>query len=155
MFFKKSVKNMDSEGNGLAQILTSQGNDALPNSEFFRDKTMDMSIDSLKDVASYLDTLADIELSDQDKMRVIYRAGGYLGEVIKQESKRDLHWYKCKNVPAVDKFCNNVGSVLVLSDDRNSNAMLPFAKIAQIVIHKEKEDLVFYAKAFLALEEQK
>jgi len=109
---------------------------------------MNYSLESLKQVDSFLvdlhintnvDTIPDI---------VVIRAGAYLGEVIRRHSKKHWLWLNYKQARAIgNKTFNKLDRTVVLSAVlSDGNFFFPLAKIQKYLVTGGTDDLYFYGQ---------
>ena len=95
-FFKKKPKFNNEANQVLSWMLLDNPDDPVKNHEFFDNKPMDFSLDSLKILDEYLESLHSDPPENRELLKVILRAGSYVGEVIRKNSSIQYNWLDFK-----------------------------------------------------------
>jgi len=126
--------------------------------EFLDISKLDYSIDSLKHVDDYLDTIR--KLSDIEKAwdKVILRTGSYLGEVIRRKGVVSIwHWlsYKnaCKLSKSLKEYSYDIETSYILWRGSESFCF-PMAKVAKFISKGRGESVRSFAKIIIDLWKQ-
>jgi hypothetical protein len=150
MFFKKKLPTIDGELNELSQLLFLEKELPLPNQEILSSIVNNYSLNSLKNIENYLDSIRYLEYLEQDYNRIVLRVGAYVGEVIKMNSKKEYHWYDFKTAiklqPTMKDWEEQIEVVAVLHSNRTEEATFPINKVCKYIENGSEDSLYFYAQ---------
>ena len=123
-------------------------------SDFFRDKDLDYSIDSLHSINEYLELVRphESELSERQYFNIVTRTGAYVGEVLRREAKgKNCHWYQYQTLAPDNEFLSSLGESMstfaILQCD--TGATFPVGKVIKYMDFGSSEDVHFYVIVIL------
>lgn len=150
-----AMENSNEELQDLSYMLFDFPEDPTYGVENLDSSKLDFSIESLVYINEYLDTVRDMELSDQDYFIVCLRAGAYVGEVIrKNDTKQTWQWLSYDQALEVDQefieqLGESIGTIAVIYSSEGTLAF-PLAKIQKYLENGSEDDVQFFAQAMMA-----
>jgi hypothetical protein len=149
MFFKKKIETIDVALNELSQDLFLNQEGMFPNKEFLHSIDNNYSLESLKFIDNYLDTIRGSKELEQNYIHIVLRVGAYVGEVIKINSKKDYHWYDFKTAsrlqPSIKKW-KGFETSAVLHSMETDDTTFPINKVCKYLNNGSEDSLFFYAQ---------
>ena len=120
------------------------GQDTLNPSE------LDFSVESLKEVNAYLDTVRANKEIESSWNRVVLRTGAYVGEVIrKNDPKANWQWLDFESAKAQEpEFFESLGmsiSSAAVLYSKDKGFAFPLAKVEKFLINGPEDDVHFFA----------
>ncbi|MEZ5471642.1 MAG: hypothetical protein R3E90_07665 [Marinicella sp.] len=130
--FKKKPKLNNQANQDLSIMLLDEPNNPVLNHEFFENKKMDFSLESLEILDEYLESLRANLPENEELVKITLRAGSYIGEVIRKNSETEYNWLDFKEATKVDsslkRFGFSLGVAAILWSKPNS-FVFPLAKV--------------------------
>src|SRR5262245_63013350 len=113
-FRSKQPKLQDGAFEDLAQMFFANPEDPTPGGERLDAARLDFTVDSLTVVDAHLETMRAQALQGQALMKLVLRAGAYVGEVIRRRSAptRTWHWLDYDEAVRVDSRLASLGKGL-------------------------------------------
>ena len=148
-FFKKKPKLNNEANQDLSKMLLDSPNDPVRCYEFFDNKPMDFTIDSLKILDEYLESLRSDPPENADLVKITLRAGSYIGEVVRRNSSIIYNWLEFTEAEKLDPeiknmgFCLGTASILWAEPD---NFIFPLAKVLKRIENGPVDSVHFFAK---------
>lgn len=153
MLFKKKKPTIDVELNELSRMLFLETEDSFPNKEILFSIKNDYSINSLKSIENYLETLRGAKELEENYNRIVLRVGAYVGEVIKINSKKDYHWYDFNTVsilqPSIKQWEEQIETVAALHSIETDETTFPINKVCKFIENGPEDSLFFYAQVMI------
>jgi hypothetical protein len=149
-----AIKNQDQALSELSQLFINNPEKPTFGHEFLDPKKLDFSVDSLKQVDTYLEAVRKAKGIDTNLTVVVLRAGAYVGEVIRRNSpKKKWTWLDFETAETVnpklfDQLGKNLGTVAVLYD--GTAFLFPLGKVGKRIANGSEDGVFFYAKVVLA-----
>jgi hypothetical protein len=136
-FFRKSPAYADEEFAGLSVLFGQDLRDPAYQDENLGPRKLDFSLESLKHVDVYLETLhTNPPLDDNETVQIVLRCGAYVGEVIRKNSPCEWHWVTFEEAVRLSHFAKQLGRSLatagILWRDPN-NMCFPLGKICKFL----------------------
>ena len=156
-FFKRKPIFSDQAYLEVADMLTSEENKPTYRRDLLNRDSLDYSLESLKQIDSYLEAIRQDEIVKDDMIRLALRSGAYVGEVIKRLSKVEYHWLEFEEAKKQSKIVKMNGmslSTAVVLWAHPETLIFPVAKICKY-IEFGSEDSVFALANFIINEEFK
>ena len=151
-FFKKKPKPCNEAFEDLAHMLIHEEENPTYRKELLSSDTLDYSLNSLKQIDAYLEVIRKDEIPEEDLVKVVLRAGAYVGEVMRKESKLDFHWLDFKEASKISSFVKSLGmqlgtaSVLWSAPD---NTCFPLAKILKYLENGSEDSTYHFANVLI------
>ena len=120
-------------------------------------RRLDFSVESLKHVNDYLEAIRkdkDVEKQGVTRLKVVLRAGAYVGEVIrKNDNKVQWRWIDYEGAKQVEpklfeSFGKTIATTAVLYDG-NKGFAFPLAKVEKYLNNGAEDDVYFFAKVIM------
>ena len=100
---------------------------------------LDYTIDSLQYIDQYVKRLMSTEfgkeLLNNYFNNLVNRIGAYIGEVIKNNIKRDYHWYEFNSIynysSKLDRFDGRIKTQSLLYSNKSDTVILPLYEVSQ------------------------
>ncbi|MFL0797293.1 MAG: hypothetical protein K6L73_07360 [Cellvibrionaceae bacterium] len=151
--FDKKPKLNNTANQDLSRMLFDNPHDPVCNEEFFHDKVMDFSLESLMIIDDYLESLR-AELPEGDGLiKVGLRAGSYLGEVIRKQSTIKYNWLVYEEAikvnPNIEEFGLSLGTYSILWA-KPDNFVFPLAKVLKRLENGAEDSVYLFAKVAIA-----
>lgn len=149
MFFKKKIETIDVALNELSQDLLLVPEGMFPNKEFLNSLDINYSLDSLKFIDNYLDTIRGSKELEQNYIHIVLRVGAYVGEVIKINSNKDYHWYDFKTASRLQssiKKWKGFETSAILHSMGTDETTFPINKVCKYLNNGSEDSLYFYAQ---------
>lgn len=147
---KVFIRNINNEMDGLSYMLTTD--QTTPMLEFFQDINLDFSLASLLIVEQYLARVRGVITKQDDRGRIIFRAGAYLGQVIRRNAKSTFVWYDFKQAAMLNQHIKQFGECLetkaVLISGQNT-VLFPLNKIKKFLENGSEDSIHYFASAVL------
>ncbi len=152
-FFRKSPSYADREFSDLSIMLCHDRENPTYKRELLDEKTLDLSLESLRHVDAYLEALHGKPPEDEDQtVRVVLRCGAYVGEVIRKKSPDKMHWVAFKEAARYSAFAKRLGYSLgtlgILWRD-TENMCFPLAKVCKFLENGSEDGVYFFARMIL------
>lgn len=147
--FKKKPKLNNEANQDLSIMLLDEPNNPVLNHEFFENKKMDYSLESLEILDEYLESLRSKLPENEELVKITLRAGSYIGEVIRKNSETEYNWLEFKEAIKVDaslkQFGFSVGVAAILWSKPN-NFTFPLAKVLKRLENGPEDNVHIFAK---------
>jgi hypothetical protein len=150
--FRKSPAFVDKEFSDLSRMLTQDTRLPTYKRELLDEKKLDFSVDSLKHIDAYLETLHGTPPQQQDLAVVVLRTGAYAGEVIRKKSSEKMHWIAFEEAAKHSEFVKGLGKSLGTAGILWTNPKtmcFPLAKVGKFLQNRSEDSLYFFAKMIL------
>lgn len=122
----------------------------LPMRDYLDAVKLDYSLESIKEVDSYLEHVYKDKdkLTDEQLLKIVLRCGGYVGEVIKRQSAKKFRWIKYDEAVDIDQTVKNIERssltlFILYSEPRNFS--FPIAKAAKYIQNDSEDSLYYFA----------
>lgn len=153
MFFKKKIKTIDTELNELSQLLFLDQEGSFPKQKVLISIPNDNSIDSLKLIDDYLESIREENELEEIYNSLVLRLGAYVGEVIKSNSKKDYHWYDFKTAkklqPSIKDWEEQIGTAAILHSTETGEMTFSINKVCKFIDNGSVDSLYSYAKIMI------
>lgn len=142
----------------LANMLTMEKQNPIPNIEFFDHLNMDYSIESIKHIDEYLLSIGNYNLELDNKIiPVVVRTAAYVGESIrKNDHMKKWYWIDFETAKQKEPhFFNDIEDSLefaAILTDGNSQAF-PLNKVIKFLQNGKEDSLYFFAMTMLSFDE--
>jgi len=104
---------------------------------------LDYSLDSLKSINLYLDAVRSEMPDDEHVGRVIIRVGAYLGEVIRRNIQKELHWLGFDEAKNISTFLQdqsfNIAYAGVLWLPTKQSFTVPLGKVQKYILNGSED----------------
>jgi len=148
-FLKRKPKLNNETNEDLAKMLCDNPEDPVINSEYFKNKSMNYSIESLEHLDHYLEGLRAELPEDEVLIKVALRSGSYLGEVIRRQSNENYNWLKFSEAEKLNTYIKDIGYQLgtaMILWSEPENFFFPIAKVLKRLENGSEDSLVSFAK---------
>ena len=156
-FFRRRPKFSDQAYLEVADMLTSEENKPTFRRDLLNRESLDYSLESLKQIDSYLEAIRKDTIVKDDMIRLALRSGAYVGEVIKRLSKIEYHWLEFEEAAKQSKLVKMNGmslSTAVILWAPPETILFPVGKVCKY-IEFGSEDSVYALANFVISEEFK
>ncbi len=123
--------------------------DPVREHDFFDDKCMDFSMESLEFLDKYLELLRLNLPEDEELVKITLRAGSYIGEVIRKNSTIDYNWLEFSEAerisPQIEGIGFGLGTAAILWSKPDS-FLFPLAKVLKRLENGSEDNVHFFAK---------
>jgi hypothetical protein len=150
--FRKGPKFVDSEFVDLSLMLAQDDENPTYKRELLSKTRLDMSIESLHHLDSYLEVLHQNPPEGKDFSRVVLRCGAYVGEVMRRQQPGRFHWIAPDEAAKYSQTAAGFGESLATAGIlwENSESMcFPLAKICKFIDNGNEDSVYFFAKVLL------
>ncbi len=148
-FFKKKPKLNNEANQDLSVMLFDNTDDPVRNHGFFNNKSMDFTVESLKIIDDYLESLRSDLPENEELVKVTLRAGSYIGEVVRKNSSIKYNWLKFKEAeklnPKIKSLGFGLGTAAILWAEPD-NFVFPLAKVLRRLKNGSEDSVHFFAK---------
>jgi hypothetical protein len=140
----------------LSQLFFADSEKPTFGRELLDPSRLDFSIDSLKHVDEYLESIRAAKGIDANWNTVVLRAGAYVGEVIRRNSAHtqwrwlDYDTARSLNPKSFDELGKNIGTAAVLYN--GSGFTFPLGKVAKRLKNGSEDSVFLYAEVILSPE---
>jgi hypothetical protein len=142
------VKNINAEMDGLSNLLFRPLKETRLNPEFPSDVDLDFSLASLHLVEKYLESAKKMFSDHENRTRIVLRAGAYLGQVIRRNSKVAYDWYDFQQAIKLSKDIQQFGECLetraVLISKENA-VLFPLNKVVKFAENGSADSIHYFA----------
>lgn len=151
-FFKRTPVFHDKAFEELAEMLWLDDEEPTYKREFLDPSRLDFSLRSLAHIDDYLDVVHTDEVEGEAMMRVVLRAGAYVGEVVRRHSKTEYHWVDHEQAARESRMVKDAGmhlgtmGVLRASPD---TMCFPLAKVCKFLDAGREDSVAFFAKVVI------
>jgi hypothetical protein len=147
--FKKKPKLNNEANQDLSLMLFDNPDDPVRGHNFFHNKSMDFTIESLEILDEYLESLRP-ELPENDELvKITLRAGSYIGEVVRKNSAIKYNWLEFKEAeklnPQITGLGFGLGTTAILWAEPD-NFVFPLAKVLKRLENGSEDNVHFFAK---------
>lgn len=148
-FFKKTPKLNNEANQDLSVMLFDNPDDPIRDHQFFNDKSMDFTIESLAVLDDYLESLRSDLPENEELVKVTLRAGSYIGEVVRRNSNIHYNWLDFKEAKKLNSQIASLGfglgtaAILWAEPD---NFIFPLAKVLKRLENGSEDNVHFFAK---------
>ena len=133
----------------LSVMLYDEPENPVPNSCFFKNKKMDLSIESLHELDNYLESVRSISLDGKEVIKIVLRSGSYIGEVIRSESASKINWLEYDEAVKISSYLQDekksLGCVHMLYSETEM-FMFPMAKVLKRLENGAQDSVASFAK---------
>src|SRR5262249_54401325 len=117
-------------------------------------KKLDYSVDSLKHVDAYLETIRKDKNVEKEWNRVVLRAGAYVGEVVRRNDKKTKwQWVDYETAKSINpKFFasfDKLGGVAAILHDGKEGFAFPLAKVEKYLNNGSGDSVFFFAQVVI------
>lgn len=116
---------------------------------------LDYSLESLKEINSYLEKVRNTKGYEEHGFRVILRAGAYVGEVLRKNSKnKTFNWIDFEQASKLDQDIAGYGKSIqtaAILYDGDEGFIFPLAKVNKYLLNGSEDNLYFYASVLLSM----
>ena len=151
---KPQFPNQDEAASDLSVMLHSDTQTQTFRNELLDPCEFDYSLDSLKTLDDFLDTIRKDEEVEKEWNRTVLRAGAYAGEVIRRSNPAmTWHWIDHETASKIDpdtwkNFEKSIMTVLVLYRGGKSFCF-PLGKVHKFLENGREDSLEFFAKVMI------
>jgi hypothetical protein len=147
--FKKKPKLNNEANQDLSVMLFENPNDPIRDHQFFTDKSMDFTIESLKVLDDYLESLRSDLPENEELVKITLRAGSYIGEVVRKNSNIRYNWLDYKEAEKLNSQIGSLGFGLgtaAILWSEPDNFIFPLAKVLKRLENGSEDNVQFFAK---------
>jgi hypothetical protein len=151
-FFKRTPVLHDKAFEELAEMLWMDDEQPTHRRELLNPSVLDFSVHSLAHVDDYLDAIRGDGIGGEVMMRVVLRAGAYVGEVVRRHSKTEYHWVDYAQAASESSMVKDVGmylgtmGVLRASPD---TMCFPLGKVCKFLEAGREDSVQFFARTII------
>jgi len=151
-FFKRTPVFQDKAFEELAEMLWLDDEEPTYKREVLKPSLLDFSVRSLAQIDDYLDVVRADEVEGQVMMRVVLRAGAYVGEVVRRHSKTEYHWVDYEQAARESRMVKDIGvhlgtmGVLRAGPDA---MCFPLGKVCKFLENGREDSVQFFAKVII------
>ena len=117
------------------------------------EKKLDFSVESLKHIDAYLETVHSAPPQEEDVARLVLRCGAYVGEVIRRNSLHKWNWITFGEAAKYSSFAKGLEHTLattgILWRDRE-NMCFPLGKICKFLENGNEDSVYSFASVIIA-----
>lgn len=144
----------------LANMLTHEKNNPVPNLEFFHSLNMDYSIESIQHIDEYLLSIREDDLETESKIiPIVLRTAAYVGESIrKNDQSKKWYWIDFETAKQQKPdFLNGIDHSLEYAAILTDGNMMSFRlnKVLKFLKNGEEDSLYSFAYFILNYDESK
>lgn len=151
-FFKKKPQFIDQAYADLAIMLVEDEGNPTYKREIIDPVKLNFSIESLHHLDECLEVIHQNPPEGHDFLRLVLRYGAYVGEVIKRNSKKELHWIECKEAAKFSKmaseFEDSISTSGILWQDEETMCF-PLGKVCKFIENGNEDSVHLFAKVIL------
>ena len=152
-FFRKPPIYVDEEFTDLSILFYQDLRDPIYQRELLNYRKLDFSLESLKHVDAYLETLHTNPPPDENEtVRIVLRCGAYVGEVIRKNSPCEWHWVTFEEAVRHSDFAKGLEHSLatagILWRDPK-NMCFPLGKVCKFLENGSKDSVHSFAQVLL------
>ena len=117
--------------------------------DFFEDKNMDFSLESLEVLEEYLESLRTKLPVNEELVKITLRAGSYIGEVIRRNSSIKYNWLEFEEAEKLNTQIKDIGFGLgtaAILWSEPDNFVFPLAKVMKRLENGAEDNVHFFAK---------
>ncbi len=153
--YGQSVKSQDEALSDLSRMFFEDRANPTFGIRHLDPKKLDFSVDSLKHVDEYLETIRKEKEVEKEWNRVVLRAGAYVGEVIRRNDKKtQWQWVDLDTAKSLDpKFFGSmpkVAATAAMLYNSKSGFAFPLAKVEKHLENGSEDSVYFFAQVILA-----
>ena len=152
-FFKRKPRFNDLAFKDLSEMLTADEESPTYRRDCLDPDRLDYSVDSLSHLDDYLQLVHDAQVEDpQELMRVVLRAGAYVGEVVRRNAPIEFHWMEYRHAARHSSFVKQLGmslgtaAVLWAGEDR---ICFPLGKVGKFLENGPEDSVLTFAKVIV------
>jgi hypothetical protein len=139
-FLNKS-KLIKDDLKGISKLMFQDVSNDPWDQEYLTKRNLDYTIESVRFIDIYtkrlMNTESGAELLDKYFDNFVTRLGAYIGEVIKNNSKQDFHWYESDSVynysPKPDGVLSKIKTQSVLYSKNRDSVIVPLDEVSQFL----------------------
>ena len=153
--YGQSVKNQNAALSDLSRMFFEDRTNPTFGIRYLNPQKLDFSVESLKHVDEYLETIRKDKEVEKEWNRVVLRAGAYVGEVVRRNDKKTLwQWVDLDTAKSLDsQFFGSmpkvVASAAMLYDSKSGFAF-PLAKIEKYLENGSEDSVYFFDQVMLS-----
>lgn len=153
--YGQSVKNQNAALSDLSRMFFEDRTNPTFGIRFLNPQKLDFSVESLKHVDEYLETIRKDKLVGKEWNRVVLRAGAYVGEVVRRNDKKNQwQWVDLDTARSLDpKFSSSIPNVIAsaaMLHNSKSGFAFPLAKIEKYLENGSEDSVYFFAQVVLS-----
>jgi hypothetical protein len=151
-FKKKTILNNDASRD-LALMLYLDKDTPIPNVEFFEAVDMDLSLGSLLILDEYLESLRSDPPEDEALVRLVLRAGSYIGEVIRKNSAIQYDWLEYHEAKKISQSVKGLGlqlGTVSMIWSKPDSFVFPLAKVMKRLTNGHEDSVHSFAKVIIS-----
>jgi len=108
-FLRRQPTYVNGEFSDLSLMLTQHRENPTYRHALLDESTLDFSVESLKHIDAYLETLHSAPPQEEDVARVVLRCGAYVGEVIRRNSADKWNWITFAEAAKYSSYAKGLG----------------------------------------------
>ena len=150
--FKRTPVFHDQAFEELAEMLWLDEEQPTHKRELLDPSVLDFSLHSLAHVDDYLDAVRSDAIEGEVMMRVVLRAGAYVGEVVRRHSKTEYHWVDYAQAARESRMVKDVGMYLGTMGVLRASAdtmCFPLGKVCKFLEAGREDSVHFFAQAII------
>lgn len=153
--YGQPVKNQNSALSELSRMFFEDNTNPTFGIRYLNPQKLDFSVESLKHVDEYLETIRKDKEVEKEWNRVVLRAGAYVGEVVRRNDKKtQWQWIDLDTAKSLDpKFFgsmpNAIASAAMLYNSKSGFAF-PLGKIEKYLENGSEDSVYFFAQVMLS-----
>lgn len=141
---------------GIARLMYQDVSEDPWDRENLTKNNLNFTMESLSYIDQYANNLMGTELLNKYFDNMVNRIGAYIGEVIKNNIKRDFHWYEFQSIynfsSKLDHFDGNIKGQSLLYSKKSDTVILPLFEVSQYLQGKSSyPDLTTYVEEKIRL----
>ena len=152
LFRKKKPKYSDQEYSDLSLMLTLDDINPTYMRELLNPSSLDFSLESLLHLDEYLKYIHKNPPKGNDFLRLVMRCGAYVGEVMRKNSSKELHWVTYKEAAKFSEYVSgieySIASVAMIWHGKESLSF-PLGKICKFIENGSEDSVYLFAKVLL------
>jgi len=150
-WLSKKPEYLDIQFQDLSLMLTQDTENPTYRLNNLEPEKLDFSLESLKHIDDYLESISDKPPEENDYLRVVLRVGAYVGEVMRKQ-KANYHWVSheeaSKLSDLVAEWEPSIATAGILWAGKDSFSF-PLGKVCKYLENGREDSLYFFAKVLL------
>jgi len=151
-FFKKKPLLNNEAHEDLSIMLFDDPESPVRDDQFFNNKSMDFSIESLEILDEYLESQRSSLPENEALVKIALRAGSYIGEVIRKHSAVEYHWIEFSEAEKINRQVKGAGFGLGTSSilwSKPETFVFPIAKVLKRLENGSEDNVHVFAKVVI------
>ena len=147
-WFRRTPQFMDEAFVDLANMLSAEDENPVPQRESLDAERLDYSLASLRHVDEYLVRMHEAKPDGEDAMRVVLRVGAYVGEVVRRLRPGHFRWVTHQEAARHSKLLKGWEMSLATAGILWSNAetmAFPLAKVCKFIENGSEDSVYAFA----------